>query len=209
MATPAPAVAEATGLWQGGFSGPGLPALGGAVVIAAELPDEGAGVLVSYVGGVFTRQFWATGPPVPQIIEILTPDEIRTVRDQVVEQLQAPGSGLDEVPLREFLEAVRLHFQRDASQRFAEAVFGSIAPSSPLGLQGQVTWPGDVIGTVLGSADGVSAQSHLANVAAGNPAWLRTADLRSLVSALHQALASGPIDPLWQQMLTFAEQALP
>jgi hypothetical protein len=209
MATPAPAAAEATGLWQGGFSGPGLPALGGAVVIAAELPDDGAGVLVSYAGGIFTRQFWTTGPPVPQIIEILKPDEVAAVRDQVVEQLQTPGCGLDEIPLREFVEAVRLHFQQDASQRFAQAVFGSITPSSPLGLQGQVTWCDDVIGTVLGNPDGISAQSHLANVAAGNPAWLRSADLQSLVIALRQALDTAQLDPLWQQMLIFAEQALP
>jgi hypothetical protein len=209
MATPAPAAAEATGLWQGGFSGPGLPALGGAVVIAAQLPDDGAGVLVSYAGGIFTRQFWTTGPPVPQIIEILKPDEVAAVRDQVVEQLHTPGCGLDEIPLREFVEAVRLHFQQDASQRFAQAVFGSITPSSPLGLQGQVTWCDDVMGTVLGNPDGISAQSHLANVAAGNPAWLRSADLQSLVIALRQALDTAQLDPLWQQMLTFAEQALP
>jgi len=212
MATPAapapPAASEETGLWQGGFSGPGLPALGGSVVIAAELPDDGAGVLVSYAGGVFTKQFWTTGPPVPQITEILKPDEIAAIRDQVVEQLQAPGSGLDEVPLREFVEAVRLHFAQDVSHRFADAVFGSITQSSPQGLQGQVTWPGDVIGTVLGNSDGVSAQSHLANVAAGNPAWLRTADLRSLVIALQQALDTAQLDPMWQQMLTFAKQAL-
>ena len=209
MAAPAPAAAEATGLWQGGFSGPGLPALGGAVVIAAQLPDDGTGVLVSYAGGVFTRQFWTTGPPVPQISEILKPDEVWAIRDQVVEQLQDPGSGLDEVPLREFVEAVRLHFQQYPSQRFAEAVFGSITQSSPQGLQGQVTWPGDVIGTVLGSADGVCAQSHLANVAAGNAAWMRDADVQSLVIALREALETTQLDPLWQRMLTFAEQAQP
>jgi hypothetical protein len=208
MAIPAPAAAEATGLWQGGFSGPGLPALGGAVVIAAELPDDGAGILVSYAGGIFTRQFWTTGPPVPQIIEILKPDEIAAIRDQVVGQLQAPGSGLDEIPLREFVEAVRLHFSQDASHRFADAVFGSITQSSSQSLQGQVTWPGDVIGMVLGNSDGVSAQSHLANVAASNPAWLRNADLRSLVIALQDALDTAQPDPMWQQMLTFAEQAL-
>jgi hypothetical protein len=209
MATPVPPAApEDTGLWQGGFSGPGLPALGGAVVIAAQLPDDGAGVLVSYAGGVFTRQFWTTGPPVPQIIEILKPAEVAAIRDQVVEQLRSPGCGLDEVPLREFVEAVRLHFTQDASHRFADAVFGPITQTSPQGLQGQVTWPGDVIGTVLGNSDGVSAQSHLANVAAGNPAWLRNADLRSLVIALQQALGTAQLDPLWNQMLAFAEQAL-
>jgi hypothetical protein len=209
MATPATGAAEATGPWQGGFSGPGLPALGGAVVIAAELPDDGAGILVSYSGGIFTRQFWTTGPPVSQIIEILPPAEVKAIGDQVAEQLQGPGSGLDDIPLREFVETVRLHFEHEASDRFEEAVFGSITQASPAGLQGQVTWPGDVIGTVQGSADGVSAQSHLANIAAGNPAWLRHADLRSLVIGLQDALAAtSGIDPLWKQMLTFAEQAL-
>jgi hypothetical protein len=209
MATPATGATEATGPWQGGFSGPGLPALGGAVLIAAQLPDDGAGILVSYSGGIFTRQFWTTGPPVPQIIEILPAGEVKAIRDQVAEQLQSPGSGLDDIPLREFVEAVRLHFEREPSDRFEEAVFGSITQASPGSLQGQVTWPGDVIGTVQGSADGVSAQSHLANIAAGNPAWLRNADLQSLVIALQDALATSATDPLWQQMLTYAEQALP
>jgi hypothetical protein len=45
-------------------------------------------------------------------------------------------------------------------------------------------------------------------VAAGNPAWLRSSDLRSLVIALNQALDTAQLDPLWKQMLTFAEQAL-
>jgi hypothetical protein len=208
MTAPAPDSAEATGPWQGGFSGPGLPALDGAIVIAAQLPEDGAGVLVSYTGGIFTQQFWTTGPPVPRVVQILKPDEVRAVRDQIASQLQGPGSGLDDVPLREFVEAVRLHFDETASGRFAEAVFGSITQASPLGLQGQVTWPGDVIGTVLGNVEGVSAQSHLANVAAGNLAWLRSADLQSLVIALHKALDAGQTDPLWQHMLTYAEQAL-
>jgi hypothetical protein len=209
MATPATGATEATGPWQGGFSGPGLPALGGAVVIAAQLPDDGAGILVSYSGGIFTRQFWTTGPPVPQIVEILPPGEVKAIRDQVAEQLQGPGTGLDDIPLRDFVETVRLHFEQEPSDRFEEAVFGSITQASPGSLQGQVTWPGDVIGTMLGSADGVSAQSHLANIAAGNPAWLRNADLQSLVIALQDALATSAIDPLWQQMLAYAEQALP
>jgi hypothetical protein len=35
------------------------------------------------------------------------------------------------------------------------------------------------------------------------------ADLRSLVFALENAIATSVINPLWQQMLTFAEEALP
>jgi len=38
---------------------------------------------------------------------------------------------------------------------------------------------------------------------------LREADLRSLVLALENAVVTQPIDPLWQQMLSFAQDALP
>ena len=44
---------------------------------------------------------------------------------------------------------------------------------------------------------------------AASPAPLRSADLQSLILALHSALAISAIDPMWQQLLTFAEQALP
>jgi len=45
--------------------------------------------------------------------------------------------------------------------------------------------------------------------ACGNPTPLREADLRSLVLALENAVVTQPIDPLWQQMLSFAQDALP
>ena len=114
MATPAPAVPEATGLWQGGFSGPGLPALGGAVVIAAQLPDDGAG-----------RPGFLRGRHLHPAVLDHRPTGSADHRDPRAGRgrrrpgpghraTAAPGSGLDEVPLREFVEAVRLHFQLDA-----------------------------------------------------------------------------------------------
>lgn len=209
MALRSPDPNAATGPWAGGFSGPGLSNLGGAVIIASELPDAGTGILVSYSGGRFTRQFWTTGPPIPQFIEVLSPEQIHAIEDQVAAQLVGPGSGLDDIPLRDFVETVRMHFEPEASERFTVAAFGSITEVAPGTLEGEVSWPGDVVGTVAGSTDGVLAQSHLAHVAAANPAPLRDADLQSLLLALHGALANLAIDPLWQQMLIFAERALP
>lgn len=36
---------------------------------------------------------------------------------------------------------------------------------------------------------------------------MRPGDLRSLILSLQNALAAGGIDPQWQQMLTYAQQA--
>lgn len=208
MTSPSVNVAETTGPWEGGFAGPGFSDLSdGAVIIVSQLPEAGTGILVSYSEGIFTRQFWTTGPPVPMLIELLSPEEVKAIGDQVAEQLRDSGSGLDDTPLRAFLETVRLYLETEASDRFTEAVFGSIVQTNQAELQGQVSWPGDVVGTVL-SADGVSAQTHLAQVPAGNPVPLRKADLRSFVFALEGALSTQAIDPLWQQMLSAAEQAL-
>jgi hypothetical protein len=207
MTSPSVSTAETKGPWEGGFAGPGFSDLGGGgVIIASQLPEAGTGILVSYSGGIFTSRFWTTGPLVPQIIEILPPEEIKAIGDQVAEQLRSPGNGLDDIPLRAFLETVRLYLETEASDLFAEAVFGSIAQVNPAELQGEVSWPGDVVGTVLG-ADGVSGQTHLAQVPAGHPAPLRQADLRSFIFALENTLPTQAIDPLWQQMLSVAERA--
>ncbi len=52
------------------------------------------------------------------------------------------------------------------------------------------------------------ADGHLAHLPAADPAPVRQADLRSLVSALQKALANPGLDPLWQQVLAGAQQAL-
>jgi hypothetical protein len=214
MTSPSPG-AETTEPWQGGLTAaggpPGLPDLssGGLTVVTQQSATAASGALVCYQAGVFTRQFWSTGPPVPLLIELLPRQQVQQVLDQVLESLRGPGSGLDDIPVRAFAEAARLYLEPGPSDRFTEAVFGSIAQPNPGELTGDVSWPSGTAGTVLGSANRVSAQTHLAPVPAGNPTPLREADLRSLVQALEKAIATAPIDPLWQQMLTFAQDALP
>jgi hypothetical protein len=214
MASPSPGAAEVTELWQGSLSAPttppDLPAAGsGTITIVSQQSTEDSGFLVSYLEGNFTSQFWSTGPVIPYLIEVLSPERVRQIREQIIEQLRGVGSGLDDIPLRAFAEAARLYLESEASDRFEVVAFGPITRPGVGELQGEVSWPSGIVGTVLGSADGVSAQTHLAPVPAGNPVPLREADQRSLVLALTSALAAQSIDPLWQQMLSFAEQALP
>ena len=217
MASPSSGAAGTTEPWQGGLTAagapPGLPDLssGGLTIVTQQsaVASGASGALVSYHEGIFTRQFWSTGPPVPFLIEILPRQQVHKILDQVIEQLRGPGSGLDDIPLRAFAEAARLYLEPDPSDRFTAAVFGPITQPSPGELTGEVSWPSGTAGTVLGSTSGVSAQTHLAPVPAGNPTPLREADLRSLALALENAVATQPIDPLWQQMLSFAQDALP
>ena len=207
MTSPSISAVETTGPWQGSPSGTGLPGNSddGAVIIASEQAEGATGIMVSYADGQFTSRFWSAGPPIPLFIEILSPASVKAIRDQVAQQLQGPGSGLDDIPLRDFVETARLYLETETSGRFTEAVFGSIAQVTPGEAQGQVSWPGDVVGTVLSNG---SAQTHLAHLPAADPAPLRRADLRSLVSALQKALANPGLDPLWQQVLAGAQQAL-
>ena len=197
--------------WEGGISVPVLPPhvplFDSAAVVVAQQSDAQAGVAVSYSRGIFTRQSWSTGHPVPGLIEVLKPQEVKQVRDQVLEQLVIPGDGLDHLPLRAFVTAADVYLNPEPSTRFDRAVFGTIAEQAPGQLLGAVAYPGDVAGTVLGSDAGVSGESHLGPLPSGFQAPLRVGDLRSLISSLENALAAGGIDPLWQQMLTFAQQA--
>jgi hypothetical protein len=196
---------EPTEPWQAGFAGPGLSDLAaGAMVLASEQGQAGTGVLVTYSEGAFTRRFWSDGPPIPLIIEILPPEELKALGDQLDAQLEGAGSGLDDIPLRDFAEAIRLHLSSQASSRFAAAAFGSIATVNPGEFLGQVSWPGDVVGTIAASAGAISAQTHLAHLGTGDPAPLRKADIRSLVLALQ----ASTVNAQWEQVLSFAEQAL-
>ena len=197
--------------WEGGISVPVLPPhvplFDSAAIVVAQQSDAQAGVAVSYSRGIFTRQSWSTGHPVPGLIEVLKPREVKQVRDQVREQLVIPGDGLDHLPLRAFVTAADVYLNPEPSTRFDRAVFGTIAEQAPGQLLGAVAYPGDVAGTVLGSDAGVFGESHLGPLPSGFQAPLRVGDLRSLISSLENALAAGGIDPLWQQMLTFAQQA--
>lgn len=201
-----------TAPWQGGFSVPVQPpvppAFGSATIMIAQQSGT-TGTVVSYANGIFTRQFWSEDGAVPLIVEVLQPSALREIRDQVVEQLECPGSGLDDLPLRAFVEAVGVQLRCTPSDRFAEATFGPITQPAPHELLGVVTFPNDVTGTVLGSIAGVSAETHLSALPAGRPTPLRVGDLRSLVWTLEIALATQDIDPLWQQMLSCARQVLP
>ncbi len=214
MATPSSGSAGPTGPWQSGFPAPtpppALPDLDtGSITIVSQGSTPDSGSLVRYAGGIFTSQFWSTGPAVPLLIEVLQPDALRKIRHEVAEQLHATGSGLDDIPLLAFAEAARLYLEPDASDRFTAAVFGAVTEPGPGEFLGTVSWPGGVVGMVLASGQEVSAQTHLPPVPAGNLTPLREADLRSLVEALDGALASAAIDPLWQQVLSIAQQALP
>jgi len=197
--------------WEGGLSVPVLPPhvplFDSAAIVVAQQSDAQAGVAVSYSRGIFTRQFWSTGHPVPGVIEVLKPQDVRKVRDQVREQLARPGDGLDQLPLRAFVTAADVYLSPEPSTRFGSAVFGAIAEQAPGQFLGAVAYPGGVAGTIAGSSAGVSAESHLGPLPPGFQAPLRTGDLRSLISSLENALAAGGIDPQWQQMLAFAQQA--
>lgn len=197
--------------WEGGLSAPFLPPhvplFDSAAIVVAQQADAQAGVAVCYSRGIFTRQFWSTGHPVPLFIEVLKPQDVRQVRDEVLGQLAIPGDGLDHLPLRAFVTVADVYLDPEPSARFRRAVFGTIAEQAPGQLLGAVAYPDGVAGTVLGSDDGVSGESHLEPLPAGFQAPLRVGDLRSLIAKLEHALAAGGIDPLWQQMLTFAQQA--
>jgi hypothetical protein len=197
--------------WEGGCSVPVLPpdvpVFDSAAIVVAQQSDAQTGVVISYRRGIFTRQSWSTGPPVPFLIEVLKPDAVREIRDQVAEQLLTPGTGLDNLPLRAFLAAADVHLNPEPSTRFNAAAFGAISEQVPGRFLGVVTYPNGVAGTLLGSDAEVSVESHLAPFPAGNLVPLRVGDLRSLIAALEAALAAGSTDPLWQQMLAFAQQA--
>ena len=198
-------------LWEGGLSvpvlPPNVPLFDSAAIVVAQQSDAQAGVAVSYSRGIFTRQSWSTGHPVPGVIVVLEPQDVRQVRDQVLEQLAVPGDGLDHLPLRAFLTAADVYLNPEPSARFNSAAFGTITEQAPGQLLGEVSYPGNVAGTILGSDAGVSAESHLGPLPSGFQAPLRVGDLRSLISSLGNALAAADLDPLWQQMLTFAQQA--
>ena len=158
--------------WEGGISVPVLPPhvplFDSAAIVVAQQSDAQAGVAVSYSRGIFTRQSWSTGHPVPGLIEVLKPQEVKQVRDQVLEQLVIPGDGLDHLPLRAFVTAADVYLNPEPSTRFDRAVFGTIAEQAPGQLLGAVAYPGDVAGTVLGSDAGVS-ESHIWAASLGLP----------------------------------------
>jgi hypothetical protein len=197
--------------WAGGLSvpffPPGVPELDSAAIVVAQQFDAEAGVAVSYSRGIFTRQEWTTGHPVPDLIVVLQRPEVEQVRDQVREQLTTRGAGLDVLPLRAFLTVADLYLSPEPSGRYVSAVFGAISEPAAGQLSGTVSYPDGVTGTIVGSDTGVSGESHLAPLPPGPLDPLRVADLGSLITSLEKALTAGDLDPLWQHMLAFAQQA--
>jgi hypothetical protein len=197
--------------WEGGLSVPVLPPhvplFDSAAIVVAQQSDAQAGVAVSYSRGIFTRQSWSTGHPVPLLIEVLKPADVQQIRDEILEQLATGGDGLDHLPLRAFVTVADVYLSPEPSHRYRRAVFGTIAEQAPGQLLGAVSYPDGVAGSIVGSDQGVSGESHLAPLPAGFPAPLRVGDLRSLIFSLENALTAGGMDPQWQQMLTYAKQA--
>ena len=83
----------------------------------------------------------------PFLIELLPAKQVHELREQILEQLNGPGTGLDDVPLRAFAEIARLYTETAASSRFTQATFGAISQPATGGIVGQVSWPGGVTGS--------------------------------------------------------------
>ena len=198
--------------WTGGltvpFFPPSVPELASAAIVVAQPFDAEAGVAVSYSRGIFTRQEWTTGHPVPLLISVLQRPEVEQIRDQVRDQLATRGEGLDDLPLRAFLTVADLYLSPEPSGRYVSAGFGAITASATGQLSGTVSYPDGVTGTITGSNTGVAGESHLAPLPPGPLTPLRTGDLRSLILSLEKALTAGDLDPRWQQMLAFAQQVV-
>ena len=143
----------------------------------------------------------------PLLIVELTPPQVAQIRDQVREQLATRGEGLDDLPLRAFLTVADLYLSPESSGRYAAAVFGAITEPAAGQLSGTVSYPDGVTGTIVGSDTSVTGESHLAPLPPDALAPLRTGDLRSLITNLEKALTTGDLDPRWQHLLAFAQQA--
>jgi hypothetical protein len=212
--TPPP---ETTTPWQGGFSGPPTPPSppnleAGTIVVVQAASAEGTGVQITYMDGAFYRSFWTVGSnAVPDLIEMLAPATVRQIRTQLVDQLASSATGLDHVPLKAFVEAADQYLKSRSSERFSNAVFGSITEQTTpsLFLDGAVNFPNGVVGTIQYTAGRIVAETHLSVLPAAQPSPLRVADLRSLAQALQLALSDQPgIDPAWQQVLTVTQNEL-
>ena len=120
--------------WTGGltvpFFPPSVPELASAAIVVAQPFDAEAGVAVSYSRGIFTRQEWTTGHPVPLLISVLQRPEVEQIRDQVRDQLATRGEGLDDLPLRAFLTVADLYLSPEPSGRYVSAGFGAITASA-------------------------------------------------------------------------------
>jgi hypothetical protein len=146
---------------------------------------------------------------VPFRVRELDSEDVKALRDELTEQLEGPSTGLDDLPLRAFVAAADAYVA-SRSDRFSGATFGAISAVAPSELLGELGWPGSAVGTVLGSKQGVSGQSHIPPQPASDPAPLRRAERRSLIAALIAAErdCANSLDPLWSELRIFAELAV-
>ena len=77
--------------WEGGVSVPVLPPhvplFDSAAIVVAQPTDAQAGVAVAYSRGIFTRQAWSTGHPVPGDVPPLPPGFLAPLRTGDVRSL--------------------------------------------------------------------------------------------------------------------------
>lgn len=203
---------DLTTTWQGGFppatAPPDIPPLDqGSITVVSAAATAQTSSVVRYAAGIFTSQSWSTGPAVPLLIRVLNADDVRGICKDLDQQLGGTATGIDDLPLRAFRHAARCYLDNGTSDRFSTATFGPITQPGPDELLGDLTWPAGVSGTLSVNGQRLLVESHLAPVPAGPLVPLRPADLRSLIEALQAALAADTVDPLWQQVLTTAEQS--
>jgi hypothetical protein len=214
--TDADASAPTYGPWQGGLALPPLPPappnLEAGAIVVTQATDNGVGTQISYADSTFFRSARTVGSQaVPTLIALLPASEVKKARDEIVEQLATPGSGLDEAPLRAFVEAANVYLAARSSARFEHAVFGSITEqtSPSIFLDGAVSFPNGVVGTVQYEAGRIIAETHLPALPAAKLTPLRPGDVRSLIDAVERAMSyQQAIDPIWGRLLTLARQEL-
>ena len=89
--------APVMGPWQGGLAQPvgppSRPRFGTGALTLLSQTDASSGSLVSYVGGIFTAQFWTTGHQVPFLVRELDAEDVKALRDELSEQLDGTEHG--------------------------------------------------------------------------------------------------------------------
>ena len=88
--------APVMGPWRGlaqPVGPPSRPQFGSGALTLVSQTDASSGSLVSYLGGIFTAQFWTTGHPVPFLVRELDAEDVKALRDELSEQLEGPSTG--------------------------------------------------------------------------------------------------------------------
>jgi hypothetical protein len=95
--------------------------------VVTEPGENDTGTAVSYLNGEFVRWHWSVGASaVPLLQVVLAASDVEQLRDAIRAPLADAPTGLDEIPLRAFVEVADRYLRSRSSRRFAEAVFGTI-----------------------------------------------------------------------------------